>query len=64
VVLRKPAAAVRVQAVIARLRELIDALDRRTPRPERSSESQIASESAALRDQALDRIARLQTPRN
>src|SRR5687767_1025421 len=36
-------------AAIERLRELIAALDRRTPRPERSSETHIAAEAAALR---------------
>lgn len=51
-----------VHSVIARLRELIAALDRRTPRPERPSERRIAGESAALREQALDRIAKLEMP--
>lgn len=53
----------RVQCVIARLRELIAALDRRTPRPERPSEGQIAVDSAALKDQALERIAQLEMPK-
>ena len=46
-------------SVIRRLRELIAALDRRTPRPERLAESQIAVESSALREAAVDRIAQL-----
>jgi hypothetical protein len=47
----------RIQCVIARLRELVAALDRRTPRLERPNENQIAGESAALREHALERIA-------
>lgn len=50
----------RVTCVIARLRELIAALDRRKPRPERKVESQIAAESAALREEAVERIAQLE----
>jgi hypothetical protein len=46
--------------VIARLLELIAALDRRTPRPERTGERHIAAESAALRGQAEERIAQLE----
>jgi hypothetical protein len=61
VVLIKPNG--RVECEIARLRELIDALDRRTPRPEHPNESQIAGESAALRKQALERIAQLEPPK-
>ena len=45
---------------IARLRELIAALDRRTPRPERATESRIAAESAALRQDAVYRLAELE----
>jgi hypothetical protein len=48
------------KSVIARLRELIGALDRRMPRPERTGESQIANEAAALKDKALARIAQLE----
>ena len=55
--------AVRAHTVIVRLRELIAALDRRTPRSERPSESQVAVESAALREQALERIAQLEMPK-
>jgi hypothetical protein len=49
-----------VQSVIARLRELIAALDRRTPRPQRTGETQIAAESARLREEAAKRIAELE----
>jgi hypothetical protein len=48
-----------VHNLIARLRELIAALDRRTPRPERPTEGRIAFEAATLREQALARIAEL-----
>jgi hypothetical protein len=50
-----------VRSVICRLRELIAALDRRTPRPERTGEQQIAAESEALREEATKRIAELET---
>jgi hypothetical protein len=45
--------------IIARLGELIDALDRRVPQIERAGEAQIAADSAALRRAALDRIEEL-----
>jgi hypothetical protein len=45
---------------ITRLRELIAALDRRAPRPERPGERQIAAESAELREKAIARIAQLE----
>ena len=57
----KPNSAGRIQCVVERLHELIAALDRRTPRPERTSEGRIAAESAMLREQALERIAELET---
>jgi len=44
---------------IGMLRDLVDALDRRVPRAERVGELRIASEAAALRRAALDRIAEL-----
>ena len=47
------------RSVIARLRELIAALDRRMPRSDRTGESRIASEAATLKDKALARIAQL-----
>jgi hypothetical protein len=43
--------------MVCRLRELIAALDRRTPRPERKGEQQIAADSEALRDEATKCIA-------
>jgi len=49
-----------VHGIIARLRELIAALDRRTPRPERTDETQIAAESAELREEAIQRLAQLE----
>jgi hypothetical protein len=49
------------RSLIARLRELIAALDRRTLRPERKGETLIAAESAELRKQATKRIAELET---
>ena len=48
-------------SVIARLRELIAALDRRTRRPERTDERQIVADSDALRAAAVERIAELET---
>jgi hypothetical protein len=47
-------------SLIGRLRELVEALDRRTPRPERTTEIQISVESAALRKAAVERIAQLE----
>lgn len=49
-----------VRSVITRLRELIAALDRRTPRPERTGERQIVADSEALREEAVERIAELE----
>ena len=46
--------------VIARLRELISALDRRVPQMERASEQRIAKESAVLKRKAQERIAELE----
>ena len=45
---------------IRQLRELIDALDRRVPRIERSGETQIARDAAELRAKALKRITLLE----
>jgi hypothetical protein len=42
------------------LRELIAALDRRVPHIERSGEIAIARDVAMLREQAMNRIARLE----
>jgi hypothetical protein len=41
------------------LRELIEALDRRVPRIERTGEVQIARDAAELREKAVKRIAQL-----
>ena len=46
--------------VIAALRELIEALDRRIPHADRSGEIQIGKDAAALRSQAVARIEALQ----
>lgn len=47
--------------MIEDLRELIRALDRRMPRLERTGEVQIVRDAAALKQKALERIARLET---
>jgi hypothetical protein len=44
---------------VARLRELIAALDRRLPQTARPGEPRIARDSAALRHEALERLAEL-----
>ena len=46
--------------LIEELRELVAALDRRVPRLERAGELGIARDAAVLRDEAVDRLARLQ----
>ena len=48
------------RTLINRLRELIDALDSRVPHLERDGEVKIAGEAAALRTQALQRLAELE----
>jgi hypothetical protein len=45
---------------LRRLRELITALDLRVPHIERAGETAIARDAAALRKQALTRIAQLE----
>jgi hypothetical protein len=45
--------------LIRRLRELIEALDRRVPHLEREGEDQIAREAAALKQRAQERITEL-----
>ena len=50
------------KAMIADLRELVKALDRRVPRLERAGEDKIACEAAALKVKALNRLAQLQSP--
>jgi len=46
---------------IDRLRELIAALDRRVPHPEREDELRIARDSAVLKKKAQERIAQHET---
>jgi hypothetical protein len=49
-----------VKVVLADLYRLIEALDRRVPRLERSGEAQIARDAADLRQRALDLIRRIE----
>ena len=46
--------------MIADLHELVDALDRRVPHPDRAGETAIARDSAGLKKAAEDRIAQLE----
>lgn len=46
--------------VIARLREVISALDRRQPQMERETEHRIAKESAVLKRKAQEQLAELE----
>jgi hypothetical protein len=48
------------QTLVHDLRELIAALDRRVPRPEREGEREIALDANVLRRAALKRIAELE----
>jgi hypothetical protein len=48
--------------IVSDLRELVAALDRRVPRLEREGEHAIARDAAALKDEALLRIAELDQP--
>ena len=50
---------VTVQELTRELEELIAALDRRVPRVERAGEAAIASDAAALREKAINRLAEL-----
>jgi hypothetical protein len=52
---------VKRNTLIRRLRELIEALERRVPHPEREGEIRIAHESAALKKKTLERIAQTET---
>jgi len=45
--------------VARELHELIEALDRRTPRVEQAGEASIAKDAAALRQKAVKRLAEL-----
>lgn len=49
-----------VPSLVEDLRELVAALDRRVPLLERVGERSIARDAAALREQALQRIAELE----
>jgi hypothetical protein len=49
-----------VKRQIARLRELIEALDGRVPHIERVGETEIARDAALLKQKALARIAELE----
>ena len=49
-----------VRDQIRQLRELITALDQRVPHIERIGEAEIASEAAALKQRAMDRIRELE----
>jgi hypothetical protein len=59
-VTKRKAAGVERARVLRHLQELVAALDRRVPHCERIGEVQIARDAAALRDQALKRIAQLE----
>jgi len=52
---------VKRNTLIRRLRELIEAIERRVPHPERKGEIRIARDSAALKKKALERIAQTET---
>jgi hypothetical protein len=46
--------------LVRKLLELVAAIDRRPPRPERAAEAAIARDAAALKASALKRIAELE----
>jgi hypothetical protein len=48
------------QRTLADLHELVDALDRRVPHPDRVGERAIATDSAELKKDAEERIAQLE----
>jgi hypothetical protein len=48
--------------LISDLHELIEALDRRVPRMERAGEAAIVRDAAALRTEAVKRLAQLEDP--
>lgn len=52
--------AVKTSLLVRELRELVAALDRRVPMLERAAEPSIARDAAALRANALKRIAELE----
>jgi hypothetical protein len=45
--------------IVAALHELIEAIDSRVPQVDRAGETQIATDAAALRQQAVNRIEEL-----
>ena len=51
---------VQAKALLADLNRLIEALDRRVPRLERSGEEQIAQDAAELRERAASLIRRIE----
>jgi hypothetical protein len=55
-----PASETERQQMLTDLHELVDALDRRVPRPERDDEGAIARDSADMKREAEDRIEELQ----
>jgi hypothetical protein len=57
---RRQSMAMRVPHIVRKLRELIDALDRRVPQVERAGEASIARDAAALRARAVTRIEELE----
>ena len=50
------------QQTLADLHELVEALDRRVPQPDRAGERAIATDSAELKKDAEERIAQLVDP--
>lgn len=61
VVIVMAAKTTRSTAVLQRhLRELVNALDKRVPHVEREGEAQIAADSRALKEKALQRLAELE----
>ena len=55
-----PPAEVDRQQMLADLHELVEALDRRVPHPDRKGEHAIATDSADLKKDAEERIAELE----
>jgi len=57
-----PASETERKQMLSDLHELVDALDRRVPRPEREAEGAIAHDAAVMKREAEDRIEQLQPP--
>jgi hypothetical protein len=51
------------ERAVRKLRDLIDALDRRVPHVERVGERRIAQDAAELKKKAMERIAQLESTR-